>query len=75
MDAQVSLPCRLAGSESINMNTLRIDSCTLLGTILFAEQKDFVSAHPAISGPRMTLNMVQAIFFVCISFLHGASEV
>lgn len=63
--AEVSPPRRQAGSESINMTTLRIASCTLLSAILFAEQKDFVSAHPAISIPHTTLNMVQTNLFAC----------
>lgn len=33
--------------------------------ILFAEQKDFVSAHPAISGPHMTPDLVQTNVFIC----------
>lgn len=34
-------------------------------TILFAEQKVVVSAHPAISGPHVTLHLVQTNVFVC----------
>lgn len=41
-------PCRQAGSESINMTTLRIASSTLESAILFTEHKDFVSAYPAV---------------------------
>ena len=41
-------PCRQAGSESINMTTLRIASSTLESAILFIEHKDFVSAYLAV---------------------------
>ena len=60
-----SFPCRQAGSESINMTTLRIASSTLESAILFAECKDFVSAYPAVSKPSHNSKGCTWSFAVC----------
>lgn len=76
--AQVSLLCRQAGSESINMTTLRIASCTLLVQSSLQSRRTLsVLTQQFLALTRLQIWCRQTCSYArcCISFLHGAAEV
>lgn len=76
--AQVSLPCRRAGSESINMITLRIASCTLLVQSSLQSRRTLsvlTQQFLALTWLQIWCRQICSHAHCCISFLHGAAEV